>query len=290
MTFFNHALLSLMLSLTSLHAGIVRDIFLDTDDASPSVRFSKDISMVLDVAYGSHPKQTFDVYAPKKTSSAPVIFMVHGGAWKMGDKASKSVVYNKVNHWVNKGFIVISVNYRLLPQTSVVEQVSDIRLALMTARMYAASYGGDKDKFIIMGHSAGAHLISLVASKANAGILGAILLDSAALDVESIMRTKHLHLYDDAFGKDAASWRLLSAFHTLEEGAKPYLLVCSTKRDDSCAQAEAFASKAQSLNVKTTLLRQNLTHKEINETLGLGGNYTQAVDYFIQTLFTQSKH
>jgi len=239
-----------------------------------------------DVVYGAHPKQTFDVYAPKNSSLAPVLFMVHGGAWKIGDKASKNVVQNKVQYWVKKGFIVISTNYRLLPEASVEEQASDIRLALRTAQMKAASWGGDKDQFILMGHSAGAHLVSLIAADATLPILGTISLDSAALDVEKIMQFKPIRLYEHAFGNDPSYWKTLSPFYTLKQGAKPYLLVCSTKRDDSCTQADAFASKAKTLGINATVLRQAMLHKEINEALGEKSAYTEAVDGFITMLLS----
>ena len=53
-----------------------------TVNAEPSLPSS---SIVRDVAYGSDPAQRFDVYLPPNPRNAPVIFMVHGGAWKAGD-------------------------------------------------------------------------------------------------------------------------------------------------------------------------------------------------------------
>ena len=76
-----------------------------------------------DVAYGNDARQRFDVYLPAQAKEAPVIFMVHGGGWKRGDKAMRSVVDNKVARWVPAGFIVISVNYRLLPDAEIRQQV-----------------------------------------------------------------------------------------------------------------------------------------------------------------------
>jgi acetyl esterase/lipase len=93
--------------------------------------------------------------------------MVHGGAWRLGDKKSQSVVENKVNYWVNKGYIVISTNYKLLPEALVNEQLNDVAKALEFAQAKSASWGGDKTKFIIMGHSAGAHIIALIASSSS---------------------------------------------------------------------------------------------------------------------------
>ena len=45
------------------------------------------VTVERDIAYGSDKRQSFDVYIPKQAKSAPVIFMVHGGAWRLGDKS-----------------------------------------------------------------------------------------------------------------------------------------------------------------------------------------------------------
>src|SRR5438128_2634268 len=61
-----------------------------------------------DIAYGSDEAQRMDVYIPPNAQNAPVIFMVHGGGWKHGDKAMNRVVENKVKRWLPKGIIVVS--------------------------------------------------------------------------------------------------------------------------------------------------------------------------------------
>src|SRR5262249_45272449 len=124
------------------------------------------VERIPNVEYGKDPAQRFDVYVPKemKNSGAPVIFMVHGGGWRRGDKRMPNVVANKVAHWVPRGVIVISTNYRMLPGADPYVQAEDVKLALWTAQEKAASWGGDRSKFIVMGHSAGAHLVALVAT------------------------------------------------------------------------------------------------------------------------------
>ena len=77
-----------------------------------------------DIAYGPSDAQTLDVYAPSDANNAPIIFMVHGGAWRFGDKATGAVVENKVSRWVEMGFVFVSVNYRLLPEAGPREQVA----------------------------------------------------------------------------------------------------------------------------------------------------------------------
>jgi acetyl esterase/lipase len=217
--------------------------------------------------------------------------MVHGGAWRLGDKGASAVVENKVARWVPRGFIFISANYRLLPETAPVEQAQDIAGALATAQGKAASWGGDPAKFIVMGHSAGAHLVALLAASpakaSNLGVrpwLGTVLLDSAALDVVRIMETRHFRFYDRAFGGDPAYWRAASPFHALSESAAPFLAVCSSRRSDSCPQASGFVAKAKSLNVRASVLEQDLSHKDINQRLGAEGRYTDAVESFMGAL------
>jgi hypothetical protein len=62
------------------------------------------------------------------------------------------------------------------------------------------------------------------------------------------------------------------------------LLVCSTRRADSCTSARRFAEHAHDLGDVAQLLPEPLSHREINDTLGLPGDYTRAVDAFIASL------
>lgn len=284
------------------YAGPIRDRIIEhrstlqaenIEDGEPSVRVAlpSGVQLVRDVPYGKNGRQRMDIYLPLQAAGAPVIFMVHGGAWRIGDKGVRGVVENKVARWVPKGFIFISANYRLLPKTAPVEQAQDIASALATAQDKAALWGGDPAKFILMGHSAGAHLVALLAASPEMAFkvgarpwLGTVLLDSAALDVVKIMEAKHAHFYDRAFGNDPAYWRAASPFHVISETATPFLAVCSTLRAESCPQASRFVTKARSLNVRARVLEQDQSHKDINQQLGVEGGYTDAVESFMGVL------
>lgn len=284
------------------YAGPIRDRIIeyrsaqqakDIEDAEPAGRVAlpAGVRLVRDVPYGKDGQQRMDIYLPRQAAGAPVIFMVHGGAWRLGDKGARAVVENKVARWVSKGFIFISANYRLLPKTAPVEQAQDIASALATAQGKAASWGGDPAKFILMGHSAGAHLVALLDASPTMALklgarpwLGTVLLDSAALDVVKIMEAKHARFYDRAFGSEPAYWRAASPFHVLSETATPFLAVCSTLRADSCPQARRFVIKATSLNLRASVLEQDRSHKDINQQLGIEGDYTDAVESFMGTL------
>lgn len=247
--------------------------------------------LIRDVAYGKESAQRFDVYAPAQASNAPVLLMVHGGGWARGDKAMPAVFENKVARWVPRGFIVVSTNYRMLPGAGPLEQAGDVARALAAAQAKAASWGGDPKRFVLMGHSAGAHLVALLtaapalAAEAGAGPwLGTIALDSAALDVVQTMQGRHLRLYDRAFGSDPPAWRAASPYQALSAATAPFLAVCSTRRHDACPQAAAFTEKARSLGTRASVLKENLSHRDINLTLGLPGSYTDLVEAFLAGL------
>lgn len=250
------------------------------------------VRLVHDVAYGRHRAERFDVYLPQAgTRGAPVVFMVHGGGWKHGDKAMQAVVENKVARWVPKGLVFISVNYPMLPEANPLQQADAVARALGAAQRKAASWGGDPGRFVVMGHSAGAHLATLVAATpaiaAAHGVqpwLGTISLDSAAYDVEALMAARHLRLYDEAFGSDPALWRAASPGAQLGTAIAPFLAVCSSRRREACAQAHAFAAQATRLGTRAQVLEQDRSHKEINAELGEPGPYTEAVEAFMGTL------
>jgi acetyl esterase/lipase len=243
------------------------------------------------VAYGPASAQRLDVYAPPRAKGAPIIIMVHGGGWTRGDKVSAGVVQNKARHWLPKGVIVISVNYRMVPQVNVSQEAEDVARALAYVQQHASSWGGDSSRVVLMGHSAGGHLVALVSADSalqrRAGIrpwLGTIGLDAGAYNVMTIMRAPHPALYDRAFGRDSAFWRRVSPTLVLDHAAPPLMLVCSSRRRDSCPQAEAFGARARSLAGEASVLPLARTHAQIDSQLGSDSAYTDAVDIFLEKI------
>lgn len=254
------------------------------------------VERIGDVPYGSDPRQRMDVYLPTGRAAsavrAPVVFMVHGGGWRRGDKAMGRVVQEKVARWVPQGFVLISVNYRLLPETPVAGQERDVQAALMAAQQRAPQWGADPGRFILMGHSAGAHLVALLNARAAPALregawpwLGSVSLDGAMMNVPARMRAPHLPLFDDAFGADPAYWVAMSPWHQWTVGAPPLQMVCSTQRaDDPCQQSEAMARHVRHQGGRAEVLPQDLDHGEINAQLGLESDYTRAVETFMASL------
>lgn len=113
-----------------------------------------------------HPLQTLDLYLPEGKPNAPVVFFVHGGAWRGGDKFTKQARNNRggfIDLCLSQGMGVVSVNYRLSPAVQHPAHVQDVAQAFAWVHAHAAQYGLDRDGIIVAGHSAGAHLVSLLA-------------------------------------------------------------------------------------------------------------------------------
>lgn len=289
-TRFAWAVLALAGLLTlELNAGAIRDMIQKRSEARDASG-SQNARGAKEFAYGSDKKQKLDVYLPATPKNAPIFVMVHGGAWKIGDKRMERVVDNKVARWNPKGIIFVSVNYRLLPNADPLKQADDVASALAYVQEHAAEWGGDATKIVLMGHSAGAHLVDLLSSDPTRypnlkPWLGTVSLDSAAMDIPKVMNGKHYGFYDEAFGTDSAYWESASPQQRLSTSALPMYLVCSTERPDKpCIQAEAFVKAAKSIGVRSEVAPQAKSHKEINEELGLDNDYTHKVEEFIRSL------
>lgn len=266
-------------------------IFL-SQPASAGPDLPPDTRVMADLAYGSAPEQRLDVYLPPGLVRAPVIVMVHGGAWAFGDKAHDRVVENKAGHWLPLGYVLVSVNNRLLPDADPLEQADDVARAVAFIQANAAAWGGDPGRIVLMGHSAGGHLVALLSAAPEIGARhgvkpwrGTVVLDSAVFDVVRIMEApRHPRLYDRAFGEDPAFWRQASPLHRLNGRPVPLLLACSSPRALSCAQAHGFARKVKDQGGTAEVLPLDMSHGEINADLGLAGAYTQAVDAFFNRI------
>lgn len=266
-----------------------------------------DVLVLRDQAYGADAHQRMDVYMPSRRTrdvgrdpdrarervSLPVILMVHGGAWRFGDKAAASVVDQKVAHWVvQRGVVFASVNYRMLPLADPLAQADDVARALAHVQDHAAEWGAHAGRVVLMGHSSGAHLVGLLSAdpavvKVQGGRtwLGSVLLDTVALDVPTLMAGRHIALYDRVFGDDAVYWRRASPLQRLTAAAVPMLLVCSSIRaDQPCTAAHALAERAATLSVRVQVHEEAQGHGLVNARLGLPGAYTDAVDAFLLSL------
>jgi arylformamidase len=119
-----------------------------------------------DVSYSAeaHALKKLDMYIPTQAKDPPakdlpVVVWIHGGGWQTGDKTE---VHIKPRFFTQLGYIFVSVNYRLLPEVEMDTIVNDVAESIGWVHQNIASYGGDPDRLLIMGHSAGAQLAALV--------------------------------------------------------------------------------------------------------------------------------
>lgn len=274
----------LLAALLLLAAASMGDRFAARADAPP-------VQAVRDLAYGSGPLEHLDAYVPIHPAG-PILVMVHGGAWAFGDKAAVAMIRPKVAYWSARGYVVVSVNYPLLPAAGPLEQARHVARALALVQQKAAGWGADGRRVVLMGHSSGGHLVTLLNAAPQLAYAqgakpwrGTVNLDGAALDVPGLMRQRHAPLYDRAFGRDPASWESMSPLHVLErQGPPPLLLVCSSLRGRSCPGAEAFARKAEAWGQQVTVRPEPRSHMEIDTQLGLPGAYTDSVARWISSI------
>ncbi|WP_374536150.1 alpha/beta hydrolase [Chitinimonas taiwanensis] len=266
---------------------------LASDEASGGpYRAVAGVRVLRDLAYGASERERFDVYLPTQASPRWVIVMVHGGAWRAGDKAARPVVQNKIARWVPRGAVLVSLNYPLLPEAGPLQQAQAVARGMAAVQQRANAWGVDASQLVLIGHSAGAHLVALLSASPKlaqeagaAPWLGSVVLDSAGLDMVGLMQGKHYRFHERAFGADPAYWQATSPYHQLSREAVPMLITCSTERaDQPCTAAQRFASRAQTLGVTASVHAAALSHRQMNDALGLPGAYTDAVEAFLSQL------
>ncbi len=147
---------------------LIRDFVEDFDMiagqfAARSRELSARVKMRLDVAYGGRPREKLDILFPERVSErAPLHVFVHGGYWRSGEKADYRLVAETA---LSAGAICALVEYDLMPGQRLDVLVGQARRALNWLRKNAADFGADPDRITVSGHSAGAHLSSLLAAQ-----------------------------------------------------------------------------------------------------------------------------
>ena len=114
-----------------------------------------------DLAYGDGERQRLDLYLPAEgPERAPVVVYFYGGSWKSGSREAYRFIGEAL---ARQGFIVAIPDYRLYPEVRFPAFVEDGARAVGWLSTHAPDFGGDPDRLILMGHSAGAHIAALLA-------------------------------------------------------------------------------------------------------------------------------
>jgi acetyl esterase/lipase len=253
--------------------------------STPAEEVKRDIPYVA----GGHERQVLDVYSPPDAKKLPVVFWIHGGGWQAGDK---SEVQLKPQAFVDKGFVFVSTNYRLLPDVEMATIFSDIAKSMHWVHDHVAEHGGDPQRILVMGHSAGAQLAALISIDARylkaeglspAIIKGCVPVDGDTFDVPAIIEVAEtrcrVHGLPQAkfghrvkFGNDPAKHKDYSAVtHVAQDkGIPPFLILHVADHPDTSAQAQRLANALKEAKVPVTLFGgRETTHNKINADIGL---------------------
>lgn len=133
-------------------------------DTGPKIRSVKDL-VYYDGPGADKIKHRLDLYLPQERKDFPVLFFVHGGSWRHDDKNGYLGLYSALGKFfAQRGIGCVVINYRLSPAVKHPEHVKDVARAFAWTRKNIARYGGRPDQILVCGHSAGGHLVALLAT------------------------------------------------------------------------------------------------------------------------------
>lgn len=234
-------------------------------------------------------------------AQAPLVIFVHGGAWSKGTKDNGTGKW-KITHFPALGYAFATINYRLVPGVRVEDEAADVAHALAKLIAEADRLRIDRNRIVLMGQSAGAHLVALVgtdetylrsAGLSFANVAGIVAIDGAAYDVPrqmadaaSLMQS----VYGQAFGHDPARQAALSPTRQADAPNAGHFLLLHVQRPDGIRQSEALAKALRDAGTSVEIDSfpgEGLPgHMEINRRLG-DPDYaaTTTVDGWLKALF-----
>ena len=256
-------------------------------ESTTAMRTHRDISYVPADQPGSTDRQVLDIHAPLNASSHPVWVYIHGGAWASGDK-QRAERSGMAAAMVRRGYVVVAVNYRFTPPHSFPANVQDVASAIAWVHRHIPRYGGDSERIFLMGHSAGAHLASMVGADATYlrayglrpnQLRGVVALDTQAYNLELIASNNGSRLppaFARAFGQDPNVWGKASpALGVSVDSPPPPFAICYSggrrgrAPEDRREQAHLFAEALRQRGGRATVVSApTTTHSDIMDNFG----------------------
>jgi acetyl esterase/lipase len=251
-------------------------------------------------------KRTLDVYAPADAKNLPVVFWIHGGGWQAGDKTDVKL---KPRAFMDKGFVFVSTNYRLLPAVDMGTLTRDVAKSFRWVEDHIADYGGNPRRVLVGGHSAGAQLAAILCTDerylkeqgVSFDVLkGCVPVDGDTYDVPAIIEVAETRWrahgmppqkfgHRAKFGSDPAKHYDFSAVYHVakDKGIPPFLVLYVAEHPDTSAQAYRLGAVLKEAGVPVRLFGAKDTwHTKLNDDLGQPGDpATQALfDWVAQTV------
>ena len=253
-------------------------------------------------------RQNLDIYSPVNAKNLPVVFWIHGGGWAAGDKADVKL---KPQAFMDKGFVFVSINYRLLPSVDMGTLFRDVAKAFSWMEQHIAEYGGDPKRVLVGGHSAGAQLAAIICTddrylKENGNLFGVLIgcvpVDGDTYDVPAIIETAETRLrvhhlpprvngHREKFGNDPEKHKDFSAVTHVakDKGIPPFLILHVADHPDTTAQAQRLGAVLKEAGIPTTIFgAKNTHHVPLNDNLGLPDDpATKALDEFVSKVLKE---
>jgi triacylglycerol lipase len=205
-------------------AAASREVFADLHEQPPY----EDVTLSRDLPYGPHERHRLDVFAPPGARGRAVIVFVHGGGFVGGDKSVPDTPYSEnVGLWAcRSGFVGVTMNYRLAPEHRYPAGAQDVAAAVAWLRAHVGDLGGDPDRIVLMGASAGATHVAGYAAlpelrpDGDPGVRGLVLM-SGAYDLLAFADKAILGSY---FG-ERDGWAAASPLPALVASGLPIMVV-----------------------------------------------------------------
>jgi arylformamidase len=258
-----------------------------------------------DVRYldDGHARHVLDIYQPKEAKNLPVVFWIHGGGWQVGDKSRVAL---KPAWFMERGFVFVSTNYRLLPEVDMGTLIRDCATSLAWVQTHIREHGGDPRRILVGGHSAGAQLAALLCTDdrclretgADFGaLIGCVPVDGDTFNIPAIIEVAETRArvhgfplpkfgHRLKFGNSAEKHRDFSAVThvTKDKGIPPFLILHVSAHPDTSAQAVHFGNVLREAGVKVTVFgAKDTSHSKLNDDLGLPEDpATNALELFVK--------
>lgn len=236
-----------------------------------------------------HERHVLDIYAPPNAKDLPVVFWIHGGGWQTGDKSDVKL---KPQWFMDKGFVFVSTNYRLLPEVDMGTLIRDVAKSFAWVQKHIGGHGGNPKRVLVGGHSAGAQLAAIICTddrylKAEGMsfdvIIGCVPVDGDTYDVPAIIETAETRLrvhgfpppkngHRQKFSITPENHKDFSAVTHIArgKGIPPFLILHVADHPDTTAQAIRLGNVLKEAGIATTVFgAKDTQHSKLNNDLGL---------------------
>jgi acetyl esterase/lipase len=244
-TIARRASLLLVLAAGTLQAG-------EKKPATPAPPY--EVEIIKGVAYyegkdADKDRHQLDMYLPRGQKNSPVLFFLHGGGWRFGEKNQFGIYGPMGKMYARNGIGFVSINYRLSPAVQHPVHVQDAARAFAWVHANIARYGGRPEEIFVCGHSAGGHLCALLATDEVAADERYLKAEKLCLDdvcgcipMSGAFVISKNFAFTPIFGEDKDVIRMASPITHAAKGVPPFLIVYGDDDLPGCDRrvAQAF--------------------------------------------------